>query len=311
MKTEITLNSNCDKLPLSVAVIAPDKDIKAIVQISHGMSEHKGRYYDFMEYLAANGYAAVINDHRGHGKSVRAPEDLGYFYEEKAEYIVEDLHQVTEYAKNLFPGKDVILFGHSMGSMVARKYIKKYDNDITKLIICGSPSKNPLMDIGVFFNKIVKAVKGSHYRSNIVKDLTFGNYNDVVDDVFSVNSWICANEDNVRKYESDELCGFTFTTNGFQNLFQLMKDIYSDNGWNLNNPNLPILFIAGSDDPVTLGKKRWLLSQSFLRDIGYKNISCKYYKGLRHELLNEKCNKRIYKDILSFISAKYLLADLR
>lgn len=302
MKTEITLNSNCDELPISVAVIAPDKDIKAIVQISHGMSEHKERYFDFMEFLAANGYAAIINDHRGHGKSVKNPDDLGYFYESKAEYIVEDLHQVTEYAKSLFPDKNVILFGHSMGSMVVRKYIKKYDHDIVKLIVCGSPSQHPLANVGVFANKLVKAVKGDHYRSRLVNDLTFGNYNDAIDDIFSANSWICTNEDNVHAYDSDELCGFIFTTNGFENLFRLMKDIYSEKGWSVNNPELPILFIAGSDDPVTLGKKRWLLSQSFLRDRGYKNVKCKYYKGLRHELLNEKCNKKIYKDILSFIN---------
>lgn len=301
MKTETTLNSNCDGLPISVAVIAPDKDIKAIVQISHGMSEHKERYFDFMEFLADNGYAAVINDHRGHGKSVKNPDDLGYFYESKAEYIVEDLHQVTEYAKNLFPDKDVILFGHSMGSMVVRKYIKKYDKDIIKLIVCGSPSKNPLTNVAVFINRIVKAVKGGHYRSSLINDLTFGNYNKAIDDIFSANSWICTNEENVRKYDNDELCGFIFTTNGFENLFCLMNDIYSENGWSINNPELPILFIAGSDDPVTLGKKRWLLSQAFLRNRGYKNISCKYYKGLRHELLNETCNKKIYRDILSFI----------
>lgn len=301
MKTEITLNSNCDGLPISVAVIAPDKNIKAIVQISHGMSEHKERYFDFMEFLASNGYAAVINDHRGHGKSVKTPDDLGYFYESKAEYIVEDLHQVTEYAKNLFPDKDVILFGHSMGSMVVRKYIKKYDKDITKLIICGSPSKNPLSKAGVFINKIVKAVKGSHYRSRLINDLTFGNYNKAIKDIFSANSWLCTNEENVRSYDNDELCGFIFTTNGFENLFCLMNDIYSEKGWSVNNPELPILFIAGSDDPVTLGKKRWLLSQTFLRDRGYKNISCRYYKGLRHELLNETCNAKIYMDILKFI----------
>ena len=301
MKTELTLTSKCDRLPISVAVIAPDQDIKAIIQISHGMSEHKERYYDFMKHLAANGYATVINDHRGHGKSVKSADDLGYFYESHAEYIVEDLHQVTKYTKNLFPDKEVILFGHSMGSMVVRKYIKKYDSDISKLIVCGSPSKNPLIDAGVFITKLVKAVKGDHYRSKLINDLTFGNYNKALKDIISVNSWICSNEDNVREYDNDELCGFIFTTNGFENLFNLMKDIYSNKGWNVTNPGLPILFIAGSDDPVTMGKKRWLLSQSFLRDIGYKNISCKYYKGLRHELLNEKCNKMIYTDILSFI----------
>ena len=143
MRQEIlTLYSKSDGLPLSVAKFAPDTDaeIKGIVQISHGMAEHKERYFPFMEYLVSKGYAAVINDHRGHGASVKSKDDLGYFYDESGRFIMEDLHQITQDIKEHLPGKPVYLFGHSMGSMVVRDYIKKYDDQIEKLIVCGSPS---------------------------------------------------------------------------------------------------------------------------------------------------------------------------
>lgn len=81
------------------------------------------------------GYACIINDHRGHGKSIRNQEDLGYFYDNKAESVVEDLHQITEYFKERFKNKKIILFGHSMGSMIVRKYIAKYDDKIDGLYI--------------------------------------------------------------------------------------------------------------------------------------------------------------------------------
>ena len=98
MKKEFTLKSNRDNLSLSIFMMVPRNPI-GIVQIAHGMTEHKERYYDFMEFLSTNGYITIINDHRGHGKSVKSPEDLGYMYETTSDYLVDDLHQVTEYIK--------------------------------------------------------------------------------------------------------------------------------------------------------------------------------------------------------------------
>ena len=115
-KKSFTVESKCDGLYLDITVFEPENEIKGIFQISHGMAEHKERYYKFMEYLAENGYVTVINDHRGHGKSVKSNDDLGYFYDNSAEYIVEDLHQITKLIKEQYYNKPVVLFGHSMGS---------------------------------------------------------------------------------------------------------------------------------------------------------------------------------------------------
>ena len=298
-KKRFTVTSECDGLDLEITVFEPENKIKGIFQISHGMAEHKERYYKFMEYLAQNGYATVVNDHRGHGKSVKSSDDLGYFYDSSAEYIVEDLHQITNLMKKQYPNKPVVLFGHSMGSMVVRKYIKKYDDEIDKLIVCGSPSRNKYANVGLNVAKLVEKLKGEKYRSKFIQKLAFGTYNSKKEK--SENSWICDNEEIVNDYDKDELCGFIFTTNGFQNLFKLMIDIYNKNGWKLSNKNLPILFIAGSNDPVIINEEKWLESQEFLKNLGYKNIQSKIYGGMKHEILNEKGSNLVYKDILDFI----------
>ena len=303
MKKEyLIINSNCDDLPISLTIFTPEDSIKGIFQIAHGMAEHKERYYDFMEYLANNGYIAVISDHRGHGKSVLNKEDLGYFYEENAEYIVEDLHQITLYLKELHPNKHVTLFGHSMGSMIVRKYIKKYDNDVNKLIVCGSPSKNYLVDVALWITKFMIDKKGDRYRSELLQKLSVGNFNNKVkDNKKSTHAWISTDKKVVQKFDKDKLCGFTFTLNGFKNLFTLMKEIYDKNNWRLDNTNMPIFFIAGSDDPVINGKRNWMSSQKFLQKLGYKNVTGKLYENLRHEILNEKNNKQVYEDIINVI----------
>ena len=213
LKEFLTIYSNCDGLPLSTAIFIPEEEVKGIVQISHGMAEHKERYFSFMEYLTERNYVVVINDHRGHGESVRDKNDLGYFYDESGEYIVKDLHQITLY----------------------------------------------------------------------------------------MNAWLSSDENNVQNYDSDDLCGFIFTLNGFRNLFLLMKEIYITSGWALKNKDLPIMFIAGRDDPVIVSEDKWNESREFLKKLGYTNVRGKLYKGLRHEILNENIKENIYDDIVKFM----------
>ena len=69
----------------------------------------------------------------------------------------------------------------------------------------------------------------------------------------------------------------------------------------MKNKDLPIFFIAGSDDPIIVSKDKWLESQNFLKILGYTNVKGKLYPNLRHELLNEKNNQEIYNDIIKFI----------
>lgn len=302
---KVQIMSRQDGLVLDVLVCSAVGEIHGIVQISHGMAEHKERYIPFMEFLSEHGYASVVHDHRGHGKSVKSMEDLGYFYETKADMIVEDLYQVTVFAKEKFPGVPLILFGHSMGSMVVRKYLKKYDSCIDRLIVCGSPSKNPLAGLGLFISRIIQVFHGNHYRSVFLQHMAFGSFDKKVGTSKGSDAWICSDPEVVQRYHDDPLCGFTFTVNGFQNLFHLMQDIYSPNGWALKQPGLPILFLAGSDDPVISSKRKWLESQEFLKRLGYRNIQNIFYQGMRHELLNESIASTVYQDILKWIEPSY------
>ncbi len=290
--------SKSDKIELEIAIVEPKQEAKGIIQISHGMAEHKERYYDFMNYLAKNGYICVIHDHRGHGASVKQKQDLGYFYSEDINYIVDDLYQVTEFIKNKYKGLEVILFSHSMGTLVARNYLKKYDLAIKKIILCGPPTENKLADLGILIAKISKIFKKDNTSNKFLNKLTFGNYNkgNKIE-----NEWICSNVETVEKYNKDELCGYIFTTNGFINLFKMMKQAFNKQNWKLENRDLDILVIAGKDDPVIQSEEKFNGLIKFLTEIGYKNIESKLYEAKRHELLNEIENEKIYEDILKFI----------
>ena len=100
----VKIPSEFDGLKLEVAIATPVEIPKGIIQFSHGMAEHKERYFDFMNYLTNHGYVCVIHDHRGHGESVEMEDDYGFFYTENEQAIIDDLYTVTKYIKNEYPG---------------------------------------------------------------------------------------------------------------------------------------------------------------------------------------------------------------
>ena len=290
--------SEKDCLQLEVAILEPKEKPKGIVQISHGMSEHKERYYEFMKYLYENGYICVIHDHRGHGASVKNKRDLGYFYTEDINYIIDDLYQITKYIKNKYPDLKINLFAHSMGTLVARGYLKKYDDKINKMILSGPPTENSMALLGLMIAKFLNIFYKKNVPNKLLNNLTFGNYSK---DVNKKNEWICLNEDIVEAYNKDELCGYIFTTNGFINLYKLMINAFKKNNWNMKNKNLPIYIIAGRNDKVIQNEEKFTKLSKFITERGYKNVQSKLYNDMKHEILNEKNNKIVYKDILDFI----------
>lgn len=300
---KIKLNSDIDGLKIGVTIIAPTENIKGIVQISHGMAEHRQRYEGFMKFLADNGYVSIINDHRGHGESIKEKEDLGYFYEDGKNAVVEDLYQVTKYIKERFKDLPLHLFSHSMGTLVSRSYIKKYDFELSSLILCGPPSKNSMAGLAKNIVKILTKVKGNNrHRSKLIDNLVTAGNNNKFEEKRTKNDWLCSVNSEVDKYEADESCGYIFTLNGFDTLFDLIIESYDKNNWAKNNKDLKIFLIAGEDDPVIKSKKAFYYTKRFLQDIGYSNVKEKLYQGKRHEILNEDIKEEVYKDVLDFIN---------
>lgn len=303
-KREFTLQSKYDNLALSCAEYTAEggtqTNAKGVVQIVHGMCEYKERYEGFIDYLTQNGYIVFAHDHRGHGGSVTANENLGYFGDKKGEAIVDDAALVTDEIRRLYPGLSVTLFGHSMGSLVVRAYIQKYEEKIDKLIVCGSPSKNSLAGFGLMLNGVISAFRGKKYRSRLMANASTGGG----DDKFpgeGKNAWLTRDKTVVEKYNADEKCNFVFSCNGFSNLLHLVKNVYKKKKYPAKHSDLPIFFMAGADDPVIGNEKKWLAAQQFLRDVGYKNVTGKSYPKMRHEILNELGKEEVYADALAFI----------
>lgn len=300
---KFTLVSNADGLILHGLLVAPDNDIQGVIQILHGMCEFKERYQEFMEFFCAHGFAVVCHDQRGHGDSLREECDLGYFYDTKAKAIVDDAAQVTEWIKQRYPDLPITLFGHSMGSMVARCYLQKYDTLVDKAIICGSPAKNPLVNIAIGLTKVIAFFRGKRHRCKTLSYLSTGKGNKQFPGE-GKGAWLSKNRANIEAFHSHPKGNKRFTCNGFENLFRLMKNTYSPELYKVQNPTLPIHFVSGSEDSVLGGEKNFDKAIAFMQNVGYKNVSGKLYQGLRHEIHNEIENEQVLADLLAQMQTK-------
>ena len=297
-----SIPSHTGNTDLFVQSIAPANpaEIKGIIQIVHGMAEHTDRYLDVAKYLCEKGFYVIMHDHAGHGRSVRSDEDDGYFCDKNGWLcLVDDVYEVTKLARKEVPGKKLIIWGHSMGSFITRKYIAKYKNGADAAILCGTAGANPAAGVGILLANIVAAIKGQKYKSKLINNIAFGSYNKR----FSGDTgfeWLSVNEDNVKKYVADPKCGFLFTAAGFRDLFSVLKDV-SSSAWYAAVPaDMKIFLISGEDDPVGNYGKGVTEVYEKLRSSGHSNVSIKLYEGMRHEIHNEKTNAVVYGDIADF-----------
>lgn len=292
------LKSPCDGLELSVLVHEAEGKSRCTVQIVHGMCEHKERYIPFMDFLSANGCTCIIHDNRGHGASVKAPEDLGYMYTGGWQAMVADIGVVSDWISTAFPGQKRNLIGHSMGSMAVRSFIKRHDDKTDSLFVIGSPADNPLKGAGRLLASAISLIKGERYRPAILQKLSFGSFNKAFRDEARSSAWVCSDKRIQEEYHNDPLCQFRFTANGFSNLIGLMQDCYSRRGWKLSNPELPIHFLSGEDDPCMISGSAMLKAVGLMKEAGYRNVDCRLFPGMRHEILNEKGKEQVWDCIL-------------
>ncbi|MBO4939674.1 MAG: alpha/beta fold hydrolase [Clostridia bacterium] len=307
-KKEFIVVSDYDGLELKGIIYEPMGKAKGIVQITHGMCEYKERYIDFMRFLSGNGYIAACYDQRGHGDSVKSEEDLGWFGDAKAKAIVDDAVQVTRYLKSQYPDIPLTLFGHSMGSMVVRCYLHEHDTEIEQLIVCGSPSKNPLAGIAIGLTKCISLFRGARHRSKMLSYLSTGK-GDKLFKGEGKGAWLSQNRKCTEKFYANPKGKHKFTCNGFENLFRLMKGTYQKQAYQVRNETLPILFISGDRDAVIGDPYKWQKSMDVLIEVGYQNVVGKLYTDLRHEILNEYAHQQVYRDVLGFLKLAKLPED--
>lgn len=282
----------------------PEGEPKGVVQIIHGMCEYAERYAPFAEYLASNGYIVCAEDHAGHGKSASTSEDLGWFNEKHdLDIVIADIRKLTEMIKSETTGLPYFVMGHSMGSFFCRKYISLYGDELSGAIIMGTGFKGKaLMNTALTMTRLNAAFKGWRNRSNFIKSLAFGSYNKKFKAENNPLSWLSVDTENTTLYKANNFCNFDFTDNGYYILFSAIKSACSGKTVKAVPKNLPVYFVAGSEDPVGDYGKGVIKAYAKFKKAGVKNVDITLYDDARHEILNDFCKDKVRADLLAFIT---------
>lgn len=280
----------------------PDQPPIAVIQIIHGIAEYIERYDDFARYLNRLGFLVVAEDHMGHGKSVNGEGIQGYFHGGWFT-AVEDSFRLLQNTRQEFPNLPYVLFGHSMGSFMTRTILEKYPGGISAAVICGTGwQPKAVLNTGIRVCRMVCKKQGEKKPSKILEKLVFSNYNKKVEHPRTPYDWLTRDAGIVDRYLADPLCGFTPTGGLMRELLTGIR--YEQENLSAMKKDLPILFIAGGDDPVGNYGKGVLQSAEAFRKAGMQDVSCKIYPLGRHEILNEINREEVYRDVTSWLDQK-------
>ena len=302
MEVERFIVKGKKRIDISCFKIVPE-EVKGVVHILHGMGEHKERYLHFAKYLAKNSYAVYVHDHRKHGESVHDESEVGIFTkEDKWDDIIDDCNFVNRKIKKDLPNAKIITLGHSMGSIIGRKFISKYANSTDLAIIMGTLPRISLGKalVPLLMTTVMSLFNPKNNRSPFMSKLL----NDPLIKDFEPRrtdfDWITSDETIVDKYVDDPLCGYTYSTRFYKEFFKGIVNVNkSDTLFGTNE--IPLLFISGKLDPVGEYGEGVKSIRELYSGHGFLELTLEIVEDARHEVLNEKNKEYTYKFIIDRI----------
>ena len=304
--TDFTFASSTGENTIHARKCMPEGQVRGIVQIAHGIAEHIGRYEDFMAFLAANGFAAVANDHLGHGETSKNNVEKGLFALKNGwTYAVDDMARLHDLMSKEYPDMPYILFGHSMGSFLARTYAIRYPEKFDLLILSGTGHQSKALIFGgCLMADTLCRVKGAGAWGDTLNKVAFGSYCDRIENPRTPCDWLSRDEAVVDRYMADENCGFVCKNGLYRDMMHGIRFIMDPKNLERMDRTKPVYFMSGKEDPVgDYGEGVERAYKAFC-DAGCTDVKMKLYPGGRHEMLNEINRDEVYRDILTWINSK-------
>lgn len=302
MRTDHYFDS-CGKGKIHYCRWTGEGEPKAILQLVHGIAERVERYDDFANFLTAQGYLVVAEDHMGHGGSIGEDGVKGYFHGGWFT-AVDDTYRLMQDTMKEYPGLPYVLFGHSMGSFMARTILAKYpDSGITAAIICGT-AWQPSFALPVLIKVLDGICKksGEEQPNEKLDAMIFGGYTKGIENLRTPKDWLTRDEAVVDAYVADPLCGFVASSGLLRDMMTGISYIQQPKNLKNMKSHLPVFFIAGAEDPVgSCGKGVRQAAEAF-KKAGMINVACKIYPDCRHEILNELNKAEVYGDIVKWLA---------
>lgn len=283
---------------------APDARPRAVVQINHGLAEHAGRYARFADMLARHGIASVAHDHRGHGHTTAPDAPAGTFAAggDGVAKVVADVLAVHDHVAQRWPGVPVIVFGHSMGGLIALNTLFTASHRVAGAAIWNANFSAGLLGrIGQGLLAWERFRLGSDVPSRIVPKLTFQAWARRVPNARTPFDWLSRDPAEVDAYVADPLCGFDASVSMWRDVFAMIFAGADDTNLARIRRDLPINIVGGAKDPATDGGKATEHLAGRMRAMDFSGVQSKVYADTRHESLNEVNRDAVMADFVAWV----------
>lgn len=278
--------------------------VRACLMICHGMGEHADRYDALAQALSAKGIACFAHDHRGHGPDTET-RNLGHYADQDGwDKVTHDVALVRQKVSSLYPGLPCFILGHSMGSFITQGYMQRHGHQQQIAGMALSASNRDLRARIRALRLVLRAEKmrcGPRGTSKVLDALTFGAFAKTVKNARTPYDWLSRNHQEVDLYMQDPACGFSCTTQLWDDLSLGLLEIGEARSMAKIPNGCPIFLLSGEADPVgSSGKGPRRLASAYLEN-GKSNVRLRVYPGVRHEPFHEINAEQITQDLLAWI----------
>jgi alpha-beta hydrolase superfamily lysophospholipase len=283
----------------------PEGRIRAAIQVNHGLAEHAARYARFAEAMAAHGFAVYAHDHRGHGATTAPDAPARMFAREDGRAkVIADVDAVHDMIAREHPGLPVIVFGHSMGGMIALDYVLRHSGRVRATAIWNANvSAGPLGRLAQAILAWEAFRLGSDVPSRILPRLTFQDWAKKIPDRRTDFDWLSRDTQEVDKYVADPLCGWDASVSMWRDVFGFIFACADDGNFADARRDLPFHLVGGEKDPATAGGKAVEQLAGRMRRMGFSNLVSTIYPQTRHESLNEVNRNIITADFAAWLDS--------
>ncbi len=287
MKTETLSFTGFGGTQLPAQLWLPEGNVRCLLQITHGMTEHIGCYQHLAEKLTGQGIIVAGFDLRGHGRNPGG--SLAVFGDGDWEASLQDMKYFFEILHHRFPEVPHYLYGFSLGSFLVRDYLDRTPEGVDGALILGTGNQPKwLLNIMLAIVRSQVNKVGSENSSPFIRTLSFGSYNQKFKPTRTDADWLCSDEDQLDQYRSDPLCRDDISSGLFYQMLEAMVRTGSRNACQNWNKSMPVLLLCGQDDPVGDMGKGTLAVKRQLEKAGISRIFFHLLPQARHMVLCEE-----------------------
>jgi alpha-beta hydrolase superfamily lysophospholipase len=287
---------------LNVFVKKAVEPARGVVQINHGLAEHAARYGRFADRLAAHGFHVYAHDHRGHGETTAPDAPPRMFARENGvEKVLADVLAIHDLMAAEHPGLPVIVFGHSMGGLIALDFVQRHSERVAAAAVWNANfSAGPAERIARLLLAWERFRLGSDVPSRLLPKLTFQAWARQVPGRRTAFDWLSRDPAEVDAYIADPLCGWDASVSMWRDIFDLIFMGADDRNFAGVRRDLPFHLVGGGKDPATAGGKAVRDLDVRLRRMGFSDVTTRIYPDARHECLNEINRDQVTADFVAW-----------